>query len=135
MYISGINKGKKKKEIGCHYGCVRDKYSLYSTATQNTWRRGLVLGNAPGARILRWRYQHDGIFWRYQTPKFMLAPTPTPNASQWNIGGVRSSGVGHVYFIHILCCLCIIFLVGYAKISLRKGSFQWNMQLIFPCFG
>ena len=36
--------------------------SLYSTATQNTWRRGLALGNAPDARILRWRYQHVGIF-------------------------------------------------------------------------
>ena len=26
---------------------------------------------------------------------------PTPNASQWNIGGVGSSGVGHVYFMYI----------------------------------
>ena len=28
---------------------------------------------------------------------------------QWNIGGVGSSGVGHVYFMYISCCLCIIF--------------------------
>ena len=26
--------------------------------------------------------------------KFALPPTPTPDASQWNIGGVGSSGVG-----------------------------------------
>ena len=35
--------------------------SLYSTRTQNTWRRGLALGNAPDARILGWGYQHVGI--------------------------------------------------------------------------
>ena len=87
--------------------------SLYSTATQNTWRRELVLGNAPDARILRWRYQHVGIFWRDLTLKFASPPTPnlkfalpptaTPEASQWNIGGVGPSGVGagvgHVHFI------------------------------------
>ena len=68
--------------------------SLYSTATQNYWLRGLALGNA---KIK----QHVGIF--------ALPPTPTPDASQWNIGGVGSSGVGHVYFMYISCCLCIIF--------------------------
>ena len=88
--------------------------SLYSTATQNTWRWGLALGNAPDARILRWRYRHVGIIiWRYLTLKFAspptpnlkfaLSPTPTPDASQWNIGGVRSqtkiSCIGHVHFI------------------------------------
>ena len=36
----------------------------------------------------------------------------------------------HVYFMYISCCLCIIFRVGYAKISRCKGSFQWNMGLI-----
>ena len=61
-------------------------YSLYSTATQNTWRRGLALGIAPDARILLWRYQHVGIFWRYLTLKFAFSPTPTHDASQWNIG-------------------------------------------------
>ena len=40
---------------------------------QNTWHRGLALGNAPDARILRWRYQHVGIFWPYLTLKFALA--------------------------------------------------------------
>ena len=44
---------------------------------------------------------------------------------QWNIGGVGSSGVGHVHFMYISCCLCIIFRVGYAKIS------QWNMGFNF----
>ena len=77
--------------------------SLYSTATQNTWRRGLALGKALDTRILRWRYQYVGIFWRYLTLKFALPPTPTPDASQWNIGGVGPSGVGagvgHVHFI------------------------------------
>ena len=35
--------------------------------------------------------------------KFVLPPMPTPDASQWNIGGVGPSGVGagvgHVHFI------------------------------------
>ena len=35
--------------------------------------------------------------------KICIIPTQTPNASQWNIGGVGSSGigthVGHVYFM------------------------------------
>ena len=83
---------------------------------QNIWHWGLALGNAPDARILRWRYQHVGIFWRClmlqfalvptQNLKFVLAPTPTPNASQWNIGGVGPSGVGagvgHAHFIFIV---------------------------------
>ena len=37
------------------------------------------------------------------TPGFALLPTPTPDASQWNIGGVGPSGdgagVGHVHFM------------------------------------
>ena len=49
---------------------------------------------------------------------------------QWNIGGIWSSGVGHVYFMYI-SCLCIIFRVGYAKISRRKGRFQWNIGFSF----
>ena len=55
---------------------------------------------------------------------------------QWNIGGVGSSGVGHVHFMYISCCLCIISRVGYAKISRRRGEFQWNMGFsinIFIC--
>ena len=56
--------------------------SLYSTATQNTLRRGLALGNAPDARILRWGYQHVGILQPTQTFKFASPPTPKPkNAS------------------------------------------------------
>ena len=53
---------------------------------------------------------------------------------QWNIGGVGSSGVGYVYFMYISCCLCIIFRVGYAKISRRRGEFQWNMGLKYFLF-
>ena len=114
------------------------RLSLYSAATQNTWRQGLAWGNSPDARILRWGYQHVGILEPTQTLKFALAPVPTPDASQWNIGGIGPSGAGHVYFMYISCifhvyfmyiscCLCIIFHVGYVKISRRKGSFQWNM--------
>ena len=87
--------------------------SLYSTATQNTWRQGLALDNAPNARFLRWGCQHVGILEPTQALKFALvptqnlkfalAPTPTPDASQWNIGGIGPSGVGagvgHVHFI------------------------------------
>ena len=108
-------------------------YSLYSTATQNTCRRGLALGNAPDARILRWRYQHVGIFWLYprrQSPtpilKFALPPTPSPDASQWNIGGVGPSGVGAgVGHVHFMLFMSISFASG----TQRKLVFQWNMGL------
>ena len=80
--------------------------SLYSTATQNTWRRGLALGNATDARILRWRYQHVGIFWRYLTLKFAFSPTPTPDASQWNIGCVGSQRKILALAVYISCFLC-----------------------------
>ena len=46
--------------VACHL-------SLYSTATQNTWPRGLALGNAPDARFLCWGYQHVGILEPTQT--------------------------------------------------------------------
>ena len=80
--------------------------SLYSTATQNTWRQGLVLGNDPDARILRWRYQHVGIFWRYLTLKFAFSPMPTPDASQWNIGCVGSQCKILALVMYISCFLC-----------------------------
>ena len=80
--------------------------SLYSTATQNTWRRGLALGNAPDAKLLCWRYQHVGIFWRYLTLKFAFSPTPTPNASQWNIGCVGSQRKMLALAMYISCFLC-----------------------------
>ena len=107
------------------------KSSLYSTATQTIWRRGLALGNAPDTRILRWRYQHVGIFWRYlrlQSPtpilKFALPPTPTPYASQWNIGGIGPSGIGagigHVHFMLFMS-------ISFASGTQGKLVFQWNM--------
>ena len=99
----------------------RDGYllSLYSTATQNTWRQGLALGNAPDARILRWGYQHVGILELTQTLKLALPPTPTPNASQWNIGGGGSSGVGHVYFVYISCIFHVV-CATFSALATRK---------------
>ena len=108
--------------------------SLYSTATQNTWRRGLALGNAPDARILRWRYQHVGILEPTQNVKFASPPTqnvkfalpltPTPDASPWNIGGVGSPTqdfhVGHVHFMLFMS-------ISIASGTQRKLVFQWNV--------
>ena len=78
-----------------------------------------MLGNAPNARFLHWGYQHVGILESTQTLKFALPPTPTPDASQWNIGGVGSSGVGHVYFMYISC---IFYLVCASLSTLAKGK-------------
>ena len=74
----------------------------------------------------------DAIFCvtRRQTPdaklKFVLAPTPTPDASQWNIGCVGSLAfglcVGHVHFIFFV-------LISFASDTRRKPVFQWNMGL------
>ena len=86
----------------------------------------LALGSAPNARILCWRYQHVGIFWHYLTLKFALSPTPTPHASQCNIGGVGSSGVGAgIGHVHFMLFMSISFALG----TQRKLVFQWNMGL------
>ena len=90
--------------------------SLYSTATQNTWRRGLALGNAPNARILGWRYQHVGILeprrtFKLASPltpnlKFAFYPTRNPNTSQWNIDCVGSQCKILALAMYISCFLC-----------------------------
>ena len=80
--------------------------SLYSTATQTIWRRGLALGNAPNASILRWGYQHVGILEPTQTLKFVLPPTPNPNASQWNVGVVGTQCKIFALAMYISCFLC-----------------------------
>ena len=48
--------------------------SLYSTATQITWRRGLALGNAPDVRFLLWGYQHVCILEPPQTLQICVSP-------------------------------------------------------------
>ena len=104
--------------------------------TQNTWPWGLALGNALDVRKLRWRYQHVGILeptqnvkfasLRTQNVKFAFPPTPTPDASQWNIGGFGSPTqdfrVGHVHFMLFMS-------ISFASGTQRKLVFQWNMGL------
>ena len=49
---------------------------------------------------------------------------PTPDASQWNIGGVGPSGVGGgIGHVHFRLFVSISFAFG----RQRKCSFQWNM--------
>ena len=54
-----------------------------------------------------------------QNLKFALAPMPTPDACQWNIGGVGPSGVGAGVMFFVL--------ISFAFCSQLKPSFQWNM--------
>ena len=56
--------------------------------------------------------QRKPVFWWNMGFKFA-----SPDASQWNIGGVGSSGVGHVYFMYISCIYSCIFHVVYASFS------------------
>ena len=55
---------------------------------------------------------------------FALPPTPAPDASQWNIGGIGSLAlglcVGHVHFIFFV-------LISFASGTQCKLVFQWNM--------
>ena len=51
--------------------------------------------------------------------KFASAPTPNPDASQWNIGGVGPSGVGHVYFIYISCIFHVV-CASFSALATRK---------------
>ena len=57
-----------------------------------------------------------------------LPPTPTPDASQWNIGGVGSSGVGAgVGHVHFMLFMSIPFASG----TQCKPVFWWNMGFRF----
>ena len=58
-----------------------------------------------------------------KTLKFALPPTPTPNPSRWNKGGIgtptQGAGVGQVNFI-------LFTSYSLALGTQRKPSFQWN---------
>ena len=43
----------------------------------------------------------------------------TPDASQWNIGGVGSSGIGHVYFMYISCIFHLV-CASFSALASRK---------------
>ena len=65
-------------------------------------------------------------------PKSCVYPTPTPDTSQWNIGGVRPSGVGagvgHVHFI-FLCRFHLRLVVNANPVS----SGIWAVKSDSPC--
>ena len=75
--------------------CNNNDLSLYSTATQNTWRRGLGLGNAkpkckPVEYRLRWvPTQNSGVghvhFMFFVLIPFVLGSQREPSF-QWNMG-------------------------------------------------
>ena len=58
--------------------------------------------------------------------KFASPPRPTPDASQWNIGGIGSPKqnfrVGHVHFMLFMS-------ISFASGTQRKLVFRWNMGL------
>ena len=54
------------------------------------------------------------------TPDAKPKISVTPDASQWNIGRVGPSGVGHVHFRLFVS-------ISFAFRSQHKRSFQWNM--------
>ena len=110
--------------------------SLYSTRTQNTWRRGLALGNAPDARFLRYPTQNIPTCWYI----LALPPTPIPDANpkicvtpdakprrqsveySWRWVPTQNAGVGHVYFFFF----CVDFICVCTQ---REPNFRWNMGL------
>ena len=55
-------------------------------------------------------------------PTLNLKVLPTPDTSQWNIGGV-GAGVGHVHFMLFMS-------ISFAWGTQRKLVFQWNMGLL-----
>ena len=103
--------------------------SLYSTATQNTWRQELALGSAHDVRILCWGYQHVGILELTQAdakPKICVLPDRKPKRKpvEYLLHWVptQNSGVGHVHFMFFV-------LISFALGSQREHSFQWNIGL------
>ena len=109
-----------------HWPCIFHVYFMYISCCLCTFFR---VGNAKISRR-QGRFQwNTGLTLKValaptQNLKFALAPTPTPDASQWNIGGVGPSGVGavvgHVHFMFFV-------LISFAFCSQRKPSFLWNM--------
>ena len=65
-------------------------------------------------------------------PKICVTPTPTFDASQWNIGSVGSLAlglcIGHVHFIFFV-------LISFASDTRRKPVFQWNMGFSIVSYG
>ena len=57
------------------------------------------------------------------SPKICVTPTPTPDASQWNIGGVGSQRNFFALAMYISCCLSHL---G----TQRECYSQWNMGFI-----
>ena len=112
---------------GLLYGCCID-LSLYSTRTQNTWRRGLTLGSAPNARILRYPTQNiptSWCLWRWVTHIFRVLPSmkhkscvlPDAKSKRKPVEyRLQNSGVGHVhftFFVSISFALGPVFSVEY----------------------
>ena len=88
--------------------------SLYSTRTQNTWRRDLALGTAPDARIFRWGYQHVGILEPTQTlASGVICVTPDANPRcqsveyRWRwvpgVGSLRWACTFHIFCVDFIC--------------------------------
>ena len=63
--------------------------------------------------------------------KIVLPPTPTPNASQCNIGCVGSPmqniRVGHIHFM-------LFVLISFALVTQREPSLQWNISFTFHVY-
>ena len=91
------------------------RLSLYSTATQNTWRRGLALGNAPDARIMRQLTQKIPTCWylktrKHPTPNLKILMCVTQRETQTQVSGIYGlRWVLNAKFLlgmYISCCLC-----------------------------
>ena len=52
-------------------------------------------------------------------PKSCVLPDANPRRSHWNIGGVGSSGVGHVYFMYISCIFHVV-CATFSALTTRK---------------
>ena len=108
-------------------GSVYIFYNFYSKINstfkpifhQNAKYLASGLGVGGNAKI----YQHWYILALPPTPnlKYALPPTPTPDASQWNIGGVGSSGVGHVDFMYISCTFQVV-CAPFSALATRKSA-------------
>ena len=67
-----------------------------------------------------------------RTLKFALIPMPTSNTSQWNIGGVGSSGIGtHVGHVHFMLFGSISFVLGTQRERVYSGIWAVLSGTIF----
>ena len=67
------------------------------------------------------KYTNMLVYFALADAFFCVTRRQTPDASQWNIGGVGFSGVGHVHFMYISCTFHVV-CATFSALATRKSA-------------